>query len=235
MKGAGQLTSMILPGWDSVEAVTRIHRFFEVGGIVCLGLLVVFEAFSYLYGHRRDVLAEAAQGEHIRQALDESRKEAARLKSEYELQMGILKSDTDTARTTQQETAKELAILKERNSPRSLSKPDREKLLAQLQMHKGCPIVVRHSPNLESQGFAEQISSVLVSAGWTLNPTPFRIIEKDATGLFIIVNDMKKAPEGATILQGALKSIGLVAPGAANPSVADGTFELYVGQKPVTN
>lgn len=226
---------MVLPGWDSIESVTKIHRFFEVGGIVCLGLLVVFEAFSYVYGHRRDVLADDSQGENIRQALDESKKEAARLKSEYELQMGTLKSEADAARTTQQETAKELAILKERNSPRSLGTIDREKLLAQLRMHKGYEIVVRHSPNLESQGFAEQISSTLVAAGWTLNPTPFRIIEKDATGLFIVVNDVKKAPEGAAVLQVALKSIGLVAIGLANPSVPDGTFELYVGQKPTTN
>lgn len=51
----------ILPGWNSLETVTKIHRVFEIAGIACLAALVVFETFAYLYDHRKDVLVEELQ------------------------------------------------------------------------------------------------------------------------------------------------------------------------------
>ena len=214
-------SAILLPGWDSIDTVTKIHRFFEVGGIVCLAVLVLFEAVAYIYGHRRDVLAEAGQQESLRQALDEGKKDTARLESEAK-----------TAREALQETAKELATLKEKDLPRSLSDADREKLLATLKKHKGYTVIVRHSPSLESQSYEEQILAVLVAAGWTRDRTPFRIIERDAPGVLILVKDANNAPEGASVLQNALKVIGIEANGVSVPTVADGAFELYVGPKP---
>ena len=47
----------MLPGWDSLESVTRWHRFFEVAGIVSLAVLVAMEIGAYFYGHRQETLA----------------------------------------------------------------------------------------------------------------------------------------------------------------------------------
>jgi hypothetical protein len=49
------------PGWDSLSAVSRIHSWAEVTGIVLLGLLVLAEAITWKYSGRRDFLAEQQQ------------------------------------------------------------------------------------------------------------------------------------------------------------------------------
>lgn len=46
----------IFPGWDSVEAATKWHRWFEIAGFIALGLLLIFEIISYIYGSRKDIL-----------------------------------------------------------------------------------------------------------------------------------------------------------------------------------
>src|SRR6185437_16876983 len=61
-----------LPGWDSVARTAFLHSFFEYGGIVFLALLVVFELLAAFYGHRHDVLLDAAaHDETIRRDLAE--------------------------------------------------------------------------------------------------------------------------------------------------------------------
>ena len=45
-----------LPGWNSLEQVSRFHGWAEFAGIVALAFLVVFEALAYWYGHRKDDL-----------------------------------------------------------------------------------------------------------------------------------------------------------------------------------
>jgi hypothetical protein len=46
-----------LPGWDSLETVSRLARIFEVGNIVVLAVLVGCEVLAYSYGHRKEELA----------------------------------------------------------------------------------------------------------------------------------------------------------------------------------
>jgi hypothetical protein len=50
-----------LPGWDSLDAVTRYHRWAEIIGIVVLALLVAAELASYRYGQRKDDLTTKQQ------------------------------------------------------------------------------------------------------------------------------------------------------------------------------
>jgi len=47
-----------LPGWDSLDAVTRYHSWAELVGIGLLALLVVAELLSFSYGGRKDDLTE---------------------------------------------------------------------------------------------------------------------------------------------------------------------------------
>lgn len=112
---------------------------------------------------------------------------------------------------------------------RSLSDEQKQRLLEELKKGPRYEFIARHSPNLESQNYEEQISSVLIKAGWIRARTPFKIIERDAPGIFISVHKMETAPPGAIALQQALKAIGIDAPGVASESDAEGRFELYVG------
>lgn len=54
------MLSITPPGWSNLEQTTNIHRFFEIGGIAVLGILVLFEAVAYIYGHRKETLTELA-------------------------------------------------------------------------------------------------------------------------------------------------------------------------------
>ena len=84
---------MIFPGWDSIAAVAKIHRFFEIGEIVCLGLLVLFEAFTYVYGRRLEVLSAAAQKQILDEALG---RQSDQLKSEYDHEMDVIRGQSDS-------------------------------------------------------------------------------------------------------------------------------------------
>jgi hypothetical protein len=180
------------PGWNSVEEVSKIHKFFEIAGIACLLALGVAEIVAFLYGHRK---------EHL-----------------MEVQAQELQSDLDR--------------LKRESLPRTLSEQQKQILLANLKAGGTYELTVRHSPTLESQEFAAQLSAILVAAGWKINPhPPFRYITNDAAGVFIVVNKIDAPPEGANVLQGALEAIGISAAGVGSDSTAEGTFELYVGQK----
>jgi hypothetical protein len=94
---------VILPEWDSIVAVAKIHRFFEIGGIVCLGLLVLFEAFAYRYGRRLEVLSAAAQKQILDEALG---RQSDQLKSEYGREMEVIRGQADSL-------AKELSAKKQ--------------------------------------------------------------------------------------------------------------------------
>jgi hypothetical protein len=94
---------VILPGWDSIAALTKTHRFFEIGGIVCLGLLVLFEAFTYVYGRRLEVLSATAQKQILDDALG---RQSDQLKSEYGHEMEVIRGQADSL-------AKELSAKKQ--------------------------------------------------------------------------------------------------------------------------
>jgi hypothetical protein len=56
---------MDLPGWDSLDTVTRYHSIAEIAGIVLLGLLVIAEVMSYRYSHRKDYLTDTKHDAEI--------------------------------------------------------------------------------------------------------------------------------------------------------------------------
>lgn len=47
---------MQLPGWNSIDAVSRIHVVCEVLGLVSLALLVFFDVLAFVHGSRRETL-----------------------------------------------------------------------------------------------------------------------------------------------------------------------------------
>jgi hypothetical protein len=50
----------LLPGWNSLDSVSRIHHRLEILQIVALAALVVLEAFALPYSWRKDALVQEA-------------------------------------------------------------------------------------------------------------------------------------------------------------------------------
>lgn len=46
----------IFQSWNSIESVTRIHSYADIAGVVILGLLVIAETISQIYGHQETKL-----------------------------------------------------------------------------------------------------------------------------------------------------------------------------------
>jgi len=50
----------LLPGWDSVERVTKFAHAYELLGLISLALLVAFDVLTFAYNQRKDTLIAAA-------------------------------------------------------------------------------------------------------------------------------------------------------------------------------
>src|SRR5882672_7750547 len=59
---------IFLPGWHSIESTTWIHDLFEKSSFILLCVLAVAIGLAYIYGHRRDYLADEAIQDAARRA-----------------------------------------------------------------------------------------------------------------------------------------------------------------------
>jgi hypothetical protein len=81
--------------------------------------------------------------------------------------------------------------------------------------------------------FANDVDGVLQASGWeTTGVSQGAYSGGNPVGFGIIVRSAIGAPPFAASLQRAFFSIGIPLAGAENPSLADGTVELLVGNKP---
>jgi hypothetical protein len=107
--------------------------------------------------------------------------------------------------------------------------PEQHRALAdQLKACGSFTVAVRHYDNQEGQDYADDFSAALKDGGWTLRDPQFLIPIHLATGIFILVPDMKSPPPGAVQLQNALKAAGITSSGAQAPMTV-GTFDLGIG------
>ena len=77
----------IAPGWNSVEAAAKWHRGFEIAGFVALGLLLLFEILSYVYGNRKDTLLRVEQ----KRSSDRQQQHDAQIEADREQERSDLK------------------------------------------------------------------------------------------------------------------------------------------------
>jgi hypothetical protein len=56
-----EIIMIALPGWDSLERVSRWVTVFEIVMISCVAGLVIAEIFHFAYSHRKDTLTATAQ------------------------------------------------------------------------------------------------------------------------------------------------------------------------------
>jgi hypothetical protein len=90
------------------------------------------------------------------------------------------------------------------------------------------------APDAETTHFGNEILTVLDSAGWKVVPhlVGWGEIAHQGEGLFIWVSDVNKPPQGAVVLQQALKEIGVEAVGSNYVLMEKDKFGIYLGVKP---
>jgi hypothetical protein len=137
-------------------------------------------------------------------------------------------SDTRELKTT-------VNAIQDRNADWVLSK-DQSRIISSFLKATGKSLTVpafRSLADLRSKAFFEQLSDAITKGGWNVTAANFHLMTSDAAGVFIGVKDTgKPAPEGALLLQRALTAAGISSAGWSESDLAEGAFELYVGQKP---
>lgn len=57
-----------MPGWNSLDFVSKVHSWAEILGIAFLVLLALADVVALIYGHRKDTLAERAERTRAQEA-----------------------------------------------------------------------------------------------------------------------------------------------------------------------
>jgi hypothetical protein len=132
----------------------------------------------------------------------------------------------------------QLDLEKERAArlPRSISAPNRTKLLACLNSGpKGPVIVVPKTFDEEAESYAKQIHDTLVQAQFEIRPlTGPRPFGFGVAGAFLLVNDLANLPPHAGHIQSCFLQIGVELLGYSNPKdVPDsGVVVIAISSKP---
>jgi hypothetical protein len=229
-RGLTKKTMALLPGWDAANSVSGYHKFFEVAGIVCLGVLVIFEALAYVYGHRKDELTDAAQAAKEAQA--------RALVTQHDKQISAFGSQLSDAEKTAQEFQEKSARAEEkvneleqkqrevqkRVEARTISPQQRAKLIPAFKPLAGSTLrFFRYSGNGEALQYANTIGEALTAAGVHLAISQVGIDSSPTYGLII-----DPGSRFANVLQSAFQAAGI------DFELGGTTFgvDLQVGLKP---
>lgn len=210
-----------LPGWDSLESVSRWHSFFEIFGLVCAGLVVVASVLAYQYGQRKDELVAAAEALRSGQAVREREETEARRQSEVaELQRQL------------SEAGKMVTELQQRQAPRHLSDDQRAKLADYLGKNPKSSVVVKASSTApDARQYANEIVEVFRQAGWDVQVDDAIFIGADTSGVWLKVRP--PIPDAAQLIHAGFKFAGIPIRDKAtpNPTGPEGEVWLQVGHK----
>jgi len=217
--------TLLPPGWNSLEAAAKWHKGFEIAGFVALGLLLLFEVLTYLYSNRWDTLnvqlqLAAAQARLQQEQAADKRRDA---------EIAEARRQASEAKSAQQAAQQKIEEL---TATRSLSEDQKATLVRSLSVYKGAEIIILNAHgNKESQDYADQFRQVFRDAGWVFPRPPFRMVTREGEDVKIMVADIAKPPQRAIAIQGALKSVEIEAPGAADDTAGPDVVELYIGFK----
>lgn len=233
------------PGWDSLDAVTRIHSWAEASGIVLLGLLVVAEVITFKYSGRKDALVEAQQSAEKRSHDDEMARihlETARLSAEAETaKAAIASADADAAKANERAAELKLALEREiaARQPRKITPEQHAAIVKYLAnaAPKGEIVVVWKLFDEEAEQFGKQVISVLNDAGFQAKGGQ-GALSFGIPGAWIVVRDLAKlrtTPNPIGAIQGAFRDIcGITLDGQqrTDPFPDLGEVVIAIGAKP---
>lgn len=123
--------------------------------------------------------------------------------------------------------------INERPQARELTPEQRQSLIRILNKSpKGSIDVTAVMGDNESAAFADQLTKILESAGWTVVHSGLTTFVGHTVGLIVVIHDSQKVPEHADVLRRALNSIGFPTKGEVSPSRPQDVIELVVASKP---
>lgn len=232
-----------LPGWESLESVSRVHGWFEIAGIVCLALLVLAESFTFIYGRRKDALASAKE----RAAAEKRNQEAQQTETRHETelakvreQVSLTSADSERLKQRAKEAERGVAELQKQQVPRGLTAEQTRHLIGVAVPFQGQKIsVVCILGDTEGRAFAAEFAQVFRSEGWVgAEGVNQAIYDVDPVGVEVTVNDQEVKgggqPPAAVALIQALDQLGLIRTKTLflNARVPVGLIEFRVGKRP---
>jgi hypothetical protein len=161
----------------------------------------------------------------VQKQIDEER---GRIDSEKDRQATAisdqLKLEIADANKATEELRNENLKLQEKLAPRSLTEEQQKNLLKILSAGPmGDVIVIPKAFDEESEAYADQITSVLKAAGFTIKDNPGqRPFSWGTTGVFMAVENMNHPPLHAAFIQGCFRKVGIELVGFAMPNLYDG-------------
>jgi len=191
---------------------------------------------SDLQNDSRTKLAHTAQGaaEKAGQAVNDLDRAKSRLAA-TETELGKTEDDLKNAYTELAKAKTRLHILENDRVPRTLTKKQKDTLLALLKPEAPQELFIFRAPDQESVSYATAIQAILGEAGWKVVEYPRNAgtITSFPDGLELLVADVAKpVSRGAFKLQESFERIGLRMPAAPLLLIPEGKFALYVGPKP---
>jgi multidrug efflux pump subunit AcrA (membrane-fusion protein) len=139
-----------LPGWDSLNAVSKIHSTAELVGIGFLVLLALAEGITWVYGVRKDDLTEAQQS-------------AARQRHDEEI--ARIQLDTAQANERASQLEKENLDLRQKIAGRRITSEQHDLLVTELSKVPA-DVVLQTMSDGESAIFASDLLKVFTDAHW---------------------------------------------------------------------
>ena len=211
------------------EVLARL--FWEVSGIIILGLLVAAEVLAFQYSHRKDYLSESAESTRIE---EQQRKEA-----EDETRRA-----TEVAQLQKQlaDAGKKVDGLQLQNLARRLTSAQKEAIATALAPWAGQKISIFCSTAAwDCVTFAADFQEAFKQAKWDVSDQiAFGVaVGYDAVGIEVLVNPQIAGPNGQVSMPSVvalvtkLASLNLMAPGLGRmPEIALGTIFFRIGRIP---
>lgn len=215
-----------LPGWDSIESVSAVAKWFHIAGLVAIVLLALFEVIAYVYDHHKDLLvADAAKAESFARATHDA---------ESKIELDSARDGIGEAHKEAHHAQDEVGKLKEAALPRHLTEKEKSDLAKFLADKPKGKFTIKADTNAnDGRAYADEIAAFFNGdkIGWTVKVDNAIIMGSDVTGMWVSVKDVNTAPEYTGVLQNALKAANLPAGGRLDPGLAPDEVWLSVGLK----
>jgi hypothetical protein len=222
----------IIPGWNSVEAAARWHRGFEIAGFIALGLLLLFEILSYVYGNRKDTLLRIQQG----RSADQQQQRDQQVEGERERERSDLKAKIEDARKVAAQSAQSTEAAKRRIKALehwTLTDKQKTDLMESLSKNPGFNVVVSYNQGDSlAEEYAQQFLQVLHDSKWVaeLHAGQSRTVP---FGVIIIIGNATTEPPAAVALRIAITAANIPWRGSRDTTEKSDHVELRIGHKPL--
>ncbi len=216
----------LLPGWNSVDAVSGIAHWLHISAIVVLALLVVAEGMALIYDSRKDTLVAAAE----RASAEQRQRDQQKADDQHRAEVAQVQRQLEETRKQQ--------------AARRLSEEQKQTLISAILPFAGQKFILQH-PMGDSEAAFTQWISVFKHAKWIdVGNSPLQTVWTGGVpvGIEVTLNQVDaeeaqksgKMPSSVFTLLKTLGQFGLVDEHKLfmNAEVAPQTIDFRVGAKP---